>query len=305
MFNSIGDLPPIHWLTHLGMWQWPFFEWLGGLFSSLFTQDALQWVEGRGAWLLIATIALTALTLEMAWWSWSWLRGRQIGYSNERAEFWTSGPRKGQRKENPINIKKAKIRSYAWPYVGLPLYLVAVGMYAWYLMWPGEASRIFLALLWCVFTPARRTLSIAVARKAYLANNPGCTLDTTVSQDVYNYFVTGVARPEAKRRLIDPPFEGTSRFYRLLNWGHRVFGRYGTFWRIWRFWNFLRFWGLLVQLAAAFLWPVAVLAAPFFYMWGVQDYQKWVNPWWRRYRKSESKPGQLVSLKKAEAKAGN
>lgn len=285
--DQVGNLPPVHWLTHLGVWHHAPFSWVGDLLGTIFSQHLLQWSGNRLGWLIITIVVLSGMTLELVWWLWSWMRGRQVGYDSRRAEYWTTGPRAGQRKSKPINLVRARARRFAWPMLGLPLYLVAVSMYLWYLVWPGDASRLLMAMLWFVFTPVRRAMFIAVARKAYRANHPNDRLETSLLEDVYNYFFTGVARPANKQRYIEPPFENTSWFYRFLNWGHASFSKYGTFWRVFRFWNFLRFWGLLVQLFVAFFWPIAAVAAPFFYMSGVEDYEDWMNPWWRRYRKSE------------------
>lgn len=287
LIQEIGDLPPVHWLIHLGVWDHAPFSWIGDLLHLIFTQQALQWSEGRLAWFVVTVLVLSGMTLELSWWLWSWMRGRQIDYDERKARYWTDGPRAGKPKTKPINLKKARARRFAWPMIGLPMYLVAVGMYTWYLLWPGTASRLLLAALWFAFTPVRRTMLIAVARKAYRANNPDDTIGTTLREDVWNYFYTGVARPPAKKRVIEPSFEPTSWPYEFLNWGHANFGRYGTFWRVFRFWNFLRFWGVLVQLVIAFYWPIAAVIAPFFYMHCVEDYEEWMNPWWRRYRKSE------------------
>lgn len=287
IWRQVSNLPPAHWVTGLALWHQPPFSWVGDLLNVVFTQQLLQWTESRVAWLLVTCVAVGVMTFEFLWWSWAWIRGRQINYDDHKATYWTTGPHAGQLKANPINLRKARARRYGWPLVGLPLYLVAVGMYLWYLLWPGDASRLLLAVLWFCFAPVRRTLLIAVARKVYRANNPNDRLGTTLFEDVYNYFYTGVARPFEKRRYVEPPFEDTGMIYKALNWGHATFGRYGTFWRLWRFWNFLRFWGLLVEAVIAFYWPIAAIVAPFFYMWAVSDYQDWVNPWWRRHRKSE------------------
>jgi hypothetical protein len=293
--HSVGNIPPVHWLTQLGLWHHAPFSWIGDLFA----QHALTWVGGHFAWLLVMGVFLISAGLELVFWSWTWFRGRQIGYDEHKAKYWTTGKRAGQLKAKPIDLRKARARRFAWPRVGLPLYLVAVGMFTWYLLWPGAASAEFLAILWFFFAPVRRALFIATARRAYRANHPDDELDTTLWEDVFQYFYTGVARPAHQRRVIDPPFEDTSAVYRFLNWGHATFGRYGKFWRILRFWNFLRFWGLLVEAIISAFWPIAAVVAPFFYMWGVEDYEDWMNPWWRRYRKSEYRPkiirGQIVA----------
>lgn len=294
--GQIGDLPPVHWVTHLGLWGHAPFTWVGSLLHTVFTQQTLQWTEGRWAWILISIITLGCAGFELVFWSWSWIRGRQIGYDARKARYWTSGPRNGQPKAKPIDLKKAWARSFAWPRVGLPLYLVAVGMFTWYLLWPGDASRTLLAVLWFAFTPLRRIMAIAAARKAYLKNNPGSSFDSTLFEDVREYFLTCVSRPPHKRQVVDPPFEVDKdtkswRLYAFLNWGHATFGRYGAFWRVFRFWNVLRFWGVLLQLVVAFFWPIAAVVAPFYYMWAVEDYEDVVNPKWRAYRKSKYEGG--------------
>jgi len=273
-----------HWLLHDLWGYWPFTS-IGWFFSQIFGQQTLAWVGDHFAWLTVCIVMLGSMTLEFIYWAWAWIRGRQIDYDPERAEFWTTGPRAGQAKAKPVKLERARARRYAWPRVGLPLYLVAVSMYISYLLWPGSVSSLTLALLWFVFGPVRRAMCIAAARKAYLANNPNDRLTTTLRQDVWDYFVTGVSRPPSQKRYIEPPFEDTNRGYKFLNWGHATFSRYGTFWRVFRFWNVVRFWGIVTQLVIAFFWPIAAIVAPFFYMKCVEDYQRWMTPWWRRYRK--------------------
>lgn len=287
LLQQVADLPPVHWVTHLGLWDHAPFSWVGNLLGAIFTQEALRWTETRFAWIAIMGVVLVAMTLELMWWAWSWLRGRQVKYDSHMATHWTSGPRAGELKKKPINLKKAKARRYAWPYLGLPLYLVAVGMYGWYLMWPGVASRFTLAVMWLIFIPVRRALFIAVARKAYRANYPDDELTTTLWQDVYDYYHTGVGRPAYQRADIEPPFEDTTWYYRFANRVHATFSKHGAFWRLWRFWNVLRFWGLLLHIVFAFFWPIAAVIAPFYYMHGVEDYEKQRRPWWRRYRKNK------------------
>lgn len=283
LWGQIGDLPPVHWLTHLGLWHHAPFTWIGELLHFIFTQQALRWTEARFALIVIIVPLLILMGLELLFWMWSWVRGRQIDYNKEKAEFWTTGPRAGKRKAKPIKLDRARARSFAWPQVGLPLYLVAVAMFTWLIMWPGEASRVFLAFLWFALTPVRRTMAISAARKAYRANHPNDTINSTLLQDVTGYFRTGVSRPARVRREIEPPFENTKWLYRILNWGHAKFGRYGTFWRVFRFWNFVRFWGFLVQLIVAFAWPISAVIAPFYYMDAVEDYEDMMTPWWRAY----------------------
>lgn len=293
--REIDSLPPVHWLTHLGLWGHAPFTWVGDLLHLIFTQQMLRWNEIHGIWLLVSVIILGSAGFELVFWAWSWIRGRQINYDPNRATTWTNGPRAGQLKKKPIDLKKARARSFAWPRVGLPLYLVAVAMFAWYLLWPGGASRTLLAVLWFAFTPARRVMAIAAARKVYLANHPGSRFESSLLEDVHAYFMTGISRPPSKRQEIEPPFENTTAIYRLLNWGHATFSRYGTFWRIFRVWNFLRFWGILLQLAASFLWPIAAVVAPFYYMDVVEDYEEVVNPWWRAYRNNKYQGGAAPS----------
>ena len=290
-WGQIEHLPPVYWLIHLGLWGHAPFSWVGDLLSLVFTQQTLQWTEARWAWLVIYGVLMFGMTFEFIYWAWAWLRGRQIGYSRERATTWTSGPNAGKLKAKPIKLEKAWARSFAWPRVGLPLYLVAVGMLTWYLMWPGDASRALLAVLWFAFTPVRRIMAIAAARKGYLANHPGSRFKTSLFEDVREYFLASVSRPLSERPEIEPPFEDTTAIYRLLNWGHAKFGRYGTFWRILRVWNFLRFWGILLQLVVSFFWPIAAVVAPFYYMWTVEDYKYVVNPKWRAYRRSGYRGG--------------
>lgn len=291
--DQVGDLPPVHWLTHLELWGHAPFTWIGDLVHIVFTQETLQWTEARWALLPIYALLMVFMTFEFVYWAWSWLRGRQINYDPVRATTWATGPNKGELKRKPIDLKKARARSFAWLQVGLPLYLVAAGMLTWYLLWPGDASRTLLAVLWFAFTPLRRILAIRAARKAYLVNHPGARFRTSLFQDAYAYFATGICRPFSERQKtpIEPPFENTTAVYRFLNWGHATFSRYGTFWRILRVWNFLRFWGILVQLVIAFFWPIAAVAAPFYYMDVVEDYDEAVNPWWRAYRDNEYSGG--------------
>lgn len=285
--KQIGDLPPVHWLIHLGLWGYPPFSWIGSLLHLIFTQQALQWTETHLVWIMVSGLLMGFMTFELIFWAWSWVRGRQIGYDKYRATHWTTGPNAGKLKKKPVDLEKARARRFAWPLVGLPLYVVAVGMLTWYLLWPGAASRMLLAMLWFAFTPVRRVMAIAAARKAYRANHPNDTIETTLFEDVRAYFISGVSRPPHERRLIEPPFEDTGVLYRFLNWGHATFSRYGTFWRIFQFWNFLRFWGIVVQLVMAFFWPISAVAAPFYYMWTVEEYKNMINPWWRTHRNNK------------------
>ena len=293
ILQQIGDLPPIHGLIHLGLWHYPPFSWAGYLLRWAFGQHLLHWSQGHLGWLLICSIVRPSLTLELLCWMWSWLRGRQINYDEHKAKFWTTGPRAGKLKAKPINLDRARARRYAWPRVGLPFYLVAIGMYVWFLAWPTGASQLFLAAMWFAFTPVRRVMFIATARKAYRANHPDDSLETTLLQDVYNYFYTGIARPKNKRPDIEPPFESAGWISKIGNGAHALFSRYGLFWRIFRVWNIFRFWGILVQLGISFFWWIAAPIAPFVYMAGVEDYAEWMNPWWRRYRKQHY-GGQII-----------
>ena len=284
LLSSVADLPPIHWFLHL-----PPVEWLGSILDGIFAQAPLQWAEDRFGWMLFMGLAMLCLTGETLWCLWVWLRARQVNYDSVAARTWSDG----RPRQKPVDVEKGLYRKYAWPFVVLPLYLVAVGMYTWYLLWPGTASRLLLAGLWLGFLPARRAWTILIARKAFVANNPGFRLETTWLQDVHSYYLTGFTGPKQNKKLSEPPFENVG-IYKVANAFHRVFSRYGLFWRLFRFWNIVRFWGVLVHVLMAFCWPIAAVFAPFYYMACVHDYKNSLTPWARAWRKNNEYHGKVV-----------
>ncbi len=305
IWGPIADLPPVHWLLNLGLWDSWAFAWIGSVVEFIGAQESLKWAMDRFAGLTITGAVVGLMFLHLVWYMWAWYRGAEIKYDPVKAVKWTSGPRKGKRKKHPVKLEIALTRRYAWPLLCLPLFLVGAGMYVWtFVLWPGKGSLMLMPIAWFVTTPLRRMWFIWVARKAYRANHGNKELTTSFMDDVVGYFTTGIA-PSPKRRMtkaeklanFEPSFEGGSWISRRLIWGERVLCTW-QLWPIWRwlcFWRIFRFWGLLAQLALAFFWPIACAVAPFLYTKAAEDYQEWMNPWWRRYRDNEYSGGTIVT----------
>jgi len=312
--DPIAGLPPIHWLLNLGLWHsWPF-TWIGAAWSFVADQDSVQWVADRFAGLAIAGLVVGLMLLHLLWFGCAWYRGAQIGYDTVKAVRWTTGLRAGKSKKHPVKLEIALTRRYAWPLLCLPLFLIGAGMYIWtFVLWPSAGSLMLMPIAWFVTTPLRRMWFIWVARKAYRADRDNKELTTRFMDDVWGYFTTGIA-PSPKRRMtkaeklaeFEPSFEGIGWISRGLIWGERVLCTW-QLWPIWRwlcFWRVFRFWGLLAQLVVAFFWPIACAVAPFVYAKAAEDYKRWINPWWRRYRDNKYGGGTIVKgevVKKADA----
>ncbi len=286
IWAEVGNLPPVDWFLHLSLWDHRPFSWLADLTGFLFN-GSQGLISSHLSWIILVLAVIVPLTLELVWWSVVWLRAKEAGYDQYKCTHWTTGDRADQLRSPIVNLNKGIVRSLSWPKLGLPLYLLAVGMLCFYTAWPNRASWTLLSLVWFVSSPLRRIASIWVARRAYLRLNPNDKLESSLRDDVYNYYWCGLSRPPQSGKQPNQSFSGDTWYGVVGNWIQRNFGRYGKFWRVFRIYNIVRFWGLLVQALVSWFWPVAAVVAPFYYMYAVADYQDWVNPWWRRYRRNE------------------
>jgi hypothetical protein len=285
-WGKVSDLPPVRafldWFLGLGLWDWGLFGWLG---EHAPFQDRLP------LFFLTATVILGVIG-QLIWHRVMVMRAKQIGFDETAATIWQTGPREGLPKQNPVNLDRARMRQISWPLLGLPLSVIAIGMWVFFLAYPVEASWQLFALLWFVLAPIRKVWGMWVARKAFRVTRPDHQLNTTLLQDVRDYYQTGVAGASS-RLPIEPGFEESTWFGRTANWIQMNLRPKSALYWLGRFFSLRWVPGVVIQLFLAWIVPVSAVIAPFWYMKHVEDYRDWMRPWWRWNRDSET-PNRIV-----------
>jgi hypothetical protein len=274
-WEQVSELPPVHlflgWFLGLGIWDWGPFGWLG---HHAPFQDRLPLF-------FLTIVVIIGLITELIWWRVMVMRAKQINFNDRAATIWQTGPRKGQLKEKPVNLDRARARQISWPLLGVPFTAFAGAMWIFFLLYPEKASWQLFALLWFFTAPLRKVWGMWVARKAFRVTNPDSTITTTLWEDARDYYQTGIAGA-SRRKAPEPGFESNTWFGRRMNWVQVNIRPKSLLYFLGRLLTFRWLWGVIAQ-----------LVAPFWYMSQVEEYRDWMRPWWRWNRQSQT-PNRVV-----------
>jgi hypothetical protein len=207
-------------------------------------------------WLWLSAIFLGIALMELLWSGVVVLRAADVGYDAVRCE---------DRKPR-IDLKKARTRAVTWLRLGLPLFMVAAGLFAIQAWSMSVLTYTLISIAWFLSTPLRMLWGLAMYRRVAIRRGEVYGYWAHVR----HYYAVGLRMPQR------PPDQVW--FVDRLKW-------LNSFQNLWFIVQVYRFWGILWQAAASLLWPLASLFAIFFHLNGPisRDYTR---PWWRFDRKS-------------------
>jgi hypothetical protein len=268
---------------------------------DLNTVPPFSWLVTLGAhfpWVYVMALFLGPATLVVAWQGLVFFRAVQVHAYKKGNEARFTHFRDGRKRAKPINVDKARERRITWPQLILPLYLVAWGMFAVQGIWFHPDTYVLLAVLWFLFTSVRKIMGIRAARKVFIADpkHGAGSLPNTFWQDVAGYYECGWSSSshKAKRKPYEPLFDkgiiGTL-LNKICQFGIFAFGPGSPLWSLLRPWDWpMLICDLIVLAAWAFIWPLAAVITPGYYLEVVKDFKRWTQPWWRTHRNSSYNP---------------
>lgn len=218
--------------------------------------DFVSSVFGWLSWFWVGVI-LAVVFAELAWLYVVVLRAMDLGYDKERCD------------RRNVDYKKAMRRRISWMQLGFPLFLLLAALLILFNLDVSFKTYLVIATLWFVTAPLRKMWGIAIARK--VVKNRGEKLGTSYWQDVRDYYSWGFRFPERP--------QDKQWFEDKLAWLNK-------FQNLWYAIQIIRFWGVVAQLFASLVWPVAAVVAVFYHMEMVDDYD-YDRPWWRFDRKTD------------------